>query len=82
MREVSAIVREDVQYPIDVYDPMEGFNRRVYKFNAQFDEYVFLPVVRGYETVMPDYVEDRISNFFNNVLDIRNLINSALQLKG
>jgi phospholipid-binding lipoprotein MlaA len=82
IREVSAIVREDVQYPIDVYDPMEGFNRRVYKFNAQFDEYVFLPVVRGYETVMPDYVEDRISNFFNNVLDIRNLINSALQLKG
>jgi phospholipid-binding lipoprotein MlaA len=82
MWEVSAIVREDVQYPIDVYDPMEGFNRRVYKFNAQFDEYVFLPVVRGYETVMPDYVEDRISNFFNNVLDIRNLINSALQLKG
>jgi len=82
IREVSDIVREDVQYPIDVYDPLEGFNRRVYKFNAQFDEYVFLPMVRGYETVMPDYVEDRISNFFNNVLDIRNLINSALQLKG
>jgi len=75
MREVSAIVREDVQYPIDVYDPMEGFNRRVYKFNAQFDKYVFLPVVRGYETVTPDYVEDRISNFFNNVQDIRNFIN-------
>jgi len=81
-RKVSEIVRSDVQYPIDVYDPIEGFNRHMYKFNAQFDEYVFLPVVRGYETVTPDFIEDRVSNFFNNVLDIRNVINSVLQLKG
>lgn len=82
LRQVSDIVRDDVQYPIDVYDPFEGFNRRMYKFNAQFDESVFLPVVRGYEIVTPDYVEDRISSFFQNVAEIRNLLNAALQLKG
>ena len=34
-------------------DRWEGFNRGVYKFNAQFDRYVYLPVVRAY-----DFVDD------------------------
>lgn len=81
-RPVSEIVRADIHYPIDVYDPLEGFNRGVYKFNAKFDEYVFLPVVAGYRAVMPDFFEDRISNFFSNVADIRNFLNALFQLKG
>ena len=40
-------------YPIDVWDPIEGFNRGVYRFNTQFDRWVFLPVVHGYEYVTP-----------------------------
>ena len=54
----------------------------MYLFNAKFDEYVFLPVVEGYETVMPDFFEDRVSDFFSNIADIRNLMNAILQLKG
>ena len=80
-RPVSAIVDPDVEYAVDIYDPFESFNRSVYKFNAKFDEYIFLPVVEGYEFITPDYVEDRISNFFSNLADIRNLLNSLLQLK-
>jgi phospholipid-binding lipoprotein MlaA len=68
-------------YPLQVYDPWEGFNRRVYKFNALFDKHVFLPVVSGYETVTPKFMRTGISNFFSNVRDIRNFINSVLQLK-
>jgi phospholipid-binding lipoprotein MlaA len=75
-------VRTDVQYTIDIYDPWEGFNRTMYNFNSRFDEYVFLPVVSGYEAITPDYVEDRISSFFSNLDDIRNLLNSLFQLKG
>jgi ABC-type transporter lipoprotein component MlaA len=81
-RPIEDVVHPDARYLVDVYDPIEGFNRGTYKFNAQFDEYVFLPVVEGYEAVMPDFFEDRISNFFSNIADIRNLINSMLQLKG
>ena len=81
-RPVEDVVHPDARYLVDVYDPIEGFNRGVYKFNAQFDEYVFLPVVEGYEAVMPDFFEDRLSNFFSNIEDIRNLLNSILQLKG
>ncbi len=64
-----------------VYDPIEGTNRNIYKFNAKFDEYVFLPIVDAYEFVVPDYVDDRVSNFFSNIGEFRNVTNSALQAK-
>jgi len=81
-RPVEQYVDSDVEYAIDIYDPFEGMNRSIYKFNAKFDRYLFLPVVNGYRAVTPDYVEDRVSDFFGNVADLRNLINSVLQLKG
>ena len=79
---ISEIVKSHARYAIDIYDPWEGFNRTMYNFNARFDHSVFLPVVAGYEAVLPDYVEDRISNFFSNIDNIRNLLNALLQLKG
>ena len=51
----------DVDFPLRIYDPWEGTNRGIYKFNALFDEYVFLPVVRAYEFVTPDFIEDRVT---------------------
>lgn len=71
----------DRPYVLEVFDPFEGFNRGTYAFNAAFDEYVFLPVVRAYETVLPDVVEDRISSFFSNLAEIRNAANGLLQLR-
>jgi len=81
MHTVESVVKDEVTYSIDVYDPWEGMNRGIYRFNAGFDRYVFLPVVGAYETIMPDFVEDGVTNFFNNITDITHLINSALQLK-
>jgi phospholipid-binding lipoprotein MlaA len=78
---VDDVVRDDVTYPIDVYDPWEGFNRGMYRFNAGFDRYIFLPVVGAYAAVMPDPVEDSVSNFFNNIFELTNLTNNILQLK-
>jgi phospholipid-binding lipoprotein MlaA len=77
----NELLDEGATYPLQVYDPLEGFNRRVYKFNALFDRHVFLPVVSGYETVTPKFMRTGISNFFSNVRDIRNFINSVLQFK-
>ncbi len=78
---VEDVVRDDVNYAIDVYDPWEGMNRRIYNFNTKFDRYVFLPVVNAYEFILPDFVETGISNFFSNIGEISNLTNSLLQLK-
>jgi phospholipid-binding lipoprotein MlaA len=66
---------------IDVYDPLEPLNRAIYDFNARFDRYLFLPVVRAYEFVTPDFVENRVSDFFDNIADIPNFVNAVLQLK-
>jgi phospholipid-binding lipoprotein MlaA len=64
-----------------VYDPWEPMNRRIYNFNAIFDQYVFLPVVRGYEFVLPEFAQKGISNFFKNLTEVTNLMNSLLQFK-
>ncbi|MCB9942000.1 MAG: VacJ family lipoprotein [Geminicoccaceae bacterium] len=65
--------------PADIYDPFESVNRTIYTFNARFDEYVFLPIVYAYEAVMPDPLEDRISDFFSNLSEIPTFANSLLQ---
>jgi len=82
MHAADTIVKDDVTYPIDVHDPWEGFNRRMYRFNFYFDKYVFLPVVGGYETITPNVVQTGISNFFANIGDVFNLTNNLFQLKG
>lgn len=64
-----------------VYDPLEPFNRSMYNFNARFDRYVFLPVVAGYEFITPDIAQTGVTNFFNNLAEVKYLINNALQGK-
>jgi phospholipid-binding lipoprotein MlaA len=66
---------------IDVYDPLEPLNRATYNFNAGFDRYVFLPIVRAYRFVTPVFVQNRISDFFNNLQEIPTFANNVLQLK-
>ena len=80
-RPVSEYVKPDVTYAIDAFDPWEPMNRRIYNFNAIFDNYVFLPVVQAYEFVLPVFVQTGITNFFNNLTEVTNLMNSLLQFK-
>jgi len=63
-------------------DPWESFNKGVYKFNYEVDRFFFLPVVNGYETITPGFVQSGISNFFANIREVRTLYNSILQAKG
>lgn len=66
---------------IQVSDPLEGFNRGVYRFNYYFDKFIFLPIVSVYTFIMPDYLEDRVSNFIDNIYEFNNFTNNLLQLK-
>jgi phospholipid-binding lipoprotein MlaA len=66
----------------EVADPWEGFNRNVYRFNYYFDKYLFLPLVDTYEFITPAFMQERVSGFYNNIGEIRNLTNSMFQLKG
>ena len=63
-------------------DPWEGFNRSMYKFNYEADRFVLLPVVAGYETVVPRFARTGVSNFFANIGEVRTFYNCILQAKG
>ena len=64
----------------DVYDPWVGMNKRIYNFNYHFDKAIFLPVVRGYEAVMPQFARTGVHNFFRNFDDMITMVNSVLQV--
>jgi phospholipid-binding lipoprotein MlaA len=72
---------DDAEYAADIWDPWEGMNRSIFRFNAQFDKYVFLPAVRGYQIITPEFLQNRVSDFFGNIKDLTTFINLVLQLK-
>lgn len=78
----ETVLNDAGDYQIDIYDPWEGFNRSMYKFNVGFDRMVFMPLVKGYRFIMPDLAEKGVSNFFANIDDLNTLANSILQLEG
>ena len=65
----------------DVHDPWEGFNRRVFQFNDGLDTYLLKPVAKGYKAVAPEPVERGVTNFFNNLSEVGNVVNDVLQGK-
>lgn len=62
-------------------DPWEGFNRAMFSFNETLDRYAVKPLAQGYRYVTPDIAEKGVSNVFDNLADIGNLVNNLLQLK-
>jgi phospholipid-binding lipoprotein MlaA len=64
----------------ETYDPWVGMNKRIYNFNYHFDKKVFLPVVHGYEAVVPGFARTGVRNFFRNINDVTTMFNSVLQL--
>jgi phospholipid-binding lipoprotein MlaA len=60
------------------YDPFERFNRFTYRFNARFDEAIFLPVSNVYRRI-PSPIRSGVHNFFGNLSEIDSVINYSLQ---
>ncbi|HSH98917.1 MAG: VacJ family lipoprotein [Methylophilaceae bacterium] len=62
-------------------DPIEGFNRGVYKFNDVADKTVIKPVAGAYKAVLPSPVRTGVGNFFRNLNTFVSAINNLLQFK-
>lgn len=62
-------------------DPWESFNRKIYVFNDTLDIYLLKPVATGYHNLTPDFVEQGVSNFFDNIYELRTITNDVLQGK-
>ena len=63
-------------------DPFESINRVTYKFNDVLDNAVLVPVAKGYQAVVPEFVRSGISNVFMNIGDVASAANNLLQGKG
>ena len=62
-------------------DPWENINRSIFGFNEWVDNHALKPAAKGYDTVTPKPVQTLVSNFFSNLGELRNAVNSLLQLK-
>ncbi|AXK66997.1 VacJ family lipoprotein [Burkholderia sp. IDO3] len=62
-------------------DPLEGFNRTMYKFNDTVDTYALKPVAKGYQYVVPQPVRESVTNFFSNIGDVYIAANNIVQLR-
>lgn len=66
----------------DERDPWERGNRAVFRFNTAVDKALFRPLARGYRAIMPDLLEQGVTNFFSNINDVTSAVNNALQGRG
>lgn len=62
-------------------DPWENANRAVFKFNDKLDAWIAKPIAKGYRAAAPDPLERGVSNFFDNVGEVHNVLNDLLQAK-
>ncbi len=65
----------------DPRDPLEPFNRVVFRFNTDFDRSFGQPVARLYQRIAPEPVDRGLTNFFNNLADVGSVANNVLQFK-
>lgn len=65
----------------DPRDPLEPLNRAVYSFNDMIDRIALEPLAQGYQAITPAPVDKGVTNFFNNLSDLRSAANNLLQFK-
>ncbi len=51
---------------IEVRDPYEAFNRKMFAFNQKTYDYIFEPIANGYDFLIPKKVQHKFSNLFSN----------------
>ena len=59
-------------------DPLKGLNQATFSFNLFDDRYLVWPISRAYHHI-PSDGREAISNFFNNLQEPANVLNSSLQ---
>ena len=63
-----------------VDDPFETVNRRAHALNKGLDSNILSPVSKGYSYVVPNLVENSVSNFASNLSLPGKVVNNILQL--
>jgi phospholipid-binding lipoprotein MlaA len=62
-----------------ISDPLEGSNRRIFKFNNAIDKVLINPVIKGYRAVVPQPARKGVRNFLRNLKAPTTFANQLLQ---
>ena len=63
------------------YDPLESFNRKMYRLNTSVDKFTLKPLAKGYKRFVPSPVRRGFANIFANLTTPRSAVNNFLQGK-
>lgn len=77
--DLDDIVDEDVRGKAGIADPLEPFNRAMFRFNDKLYFWVLKPVAQGYGKVVPKPVRTGVKNFFSNIAFPIRIVNCVLQ---
>ncbi|MDZ4738734.1 MAG: VacJ family lipoprotein [Alphaproteobacteria bacterium] len=75
------VTTQDIQTQ-DANDPFEGGNRVMFDINQVLDEVLLRPVAVVYRAVLPDFAQDGVRNFMNNLNSPVIFANDVLQGEG
>ena len=62
-------------------DPLEAYNRKMFVFNTDVDNYIFKPIARQYRAMVPPLAREGVTNFFSNIDEVRTTVNDVLQFE-
>ncbi|GBE41371.1 putative phospholipid-binding lipoprotein MlaA precursor [bacterium BMS3Bbin09] len=65
----------------EINDPIEPWNRLVFKFNDTFYTYAFKPAAKTYNAVVPEKARISVRNFFYNLAMPVRFVNDILQFR-
>jgi len=77
----DALFDDEFDQPSGYPDPIESTNRHVLGFNSFVDRWVFDPITRAYQFVVPDPARRAVYRFFLNLNSPPILANDILQLE-
>jgi len=72
---------DDDEEILDVWDPIEPFNRGMFWFNDKLYFYLLKPVARGWRWLIPHPGQVALANVFSNLATPVRMINAGLQGK-
>lgn len=67
--------------PPHAQDPWEAYNRGAYAFNDALDRAVLKPAAQSYAEGVPEFAQEGVMNFFENLQDLSTGLNNLLQGK-
>jgi len=79
--EIDEDSEEFIEVAETISDPLESYNRAIFRFNDKFYFYSLKPMARGYRAILPKKARICIRKFFSNAATPVRFLNCALQGK-